>query len=427
MPIVAICGASFCSAPQVAEKVAQRIGAPLAARDVLEDAAERSGISLDRIERAMTGKASFFNSVTHERERALSHIKAALARRLRSDDVVCVGPVLHLIPPSVTHALRVCLLADQEWRVARAQEDEGLSQKKALRRIEEDDEALARWTHMLHRKHPWDALLYDLKIPMQKTSVDEAVDLVVENALKDAVKPTDSSLQAALDFELAARTNVALMDKGHHYTDVTADRGKVTVIINKNVLRLDALERELKAIATEVDGVEAVDTKVGPGYNRPNIVRTAELDMPSKFLLVDDEREYVMTLSERLEMREITSEVAYDGQQALDYVAREEPDVMVLDLRMPGMDGLEVLRNIKEDHPRVEVIILTGHGSDKDRQMAMELGAFAYLQKPVDIDVLARTMREAAGGGAGPGDAVSGVSGGEGGEAAPPEEDKEES
>jgi len=62
---------------------------------------------------------------------------------------------------------------------------------------------------------------------------------------------------------------------------------------------------------------------------------------------------------------------------------------------MPGIDGLEVLRRVKKEHPDVEVIILTGHGSEKEEAAAMELGAFAYLQKPVNIDVLAQKMKEA--------------------------------
>ena len=68
---------------------------------------------------------------------------------------------------------------------------------------------------------------------------------------------------------------------------------------------------------------------------------------------------------------------------------------MVLDLKMPGIDGIEVLRRVKQKHPAVEVIILTGHGSDREEKLAMELGAFAYLTKPVNIDVLADTMKQA--------------------------------
>ncbi|NQU15583.1 MAG: response regulator, partial [Desulfobacteraceae bacterium] len=63
--------------------------------------------------------------------------------------------------------------------------------------------------------------------------------------------------------------------------------------------------------------------------------------------------------------------------------------------KMPGIDGIEVLRRVKETNPEIEVIILTGHGSEADKKICMELGAFAYLHKPVDIDVLSETLKKA--------------------------------
>ena len=114
-----------------------------------------------------------------------------------------------------------------------------------------------------------------------------------------------------------------------------------------------------------------------------------------KFLLVDDEKEFVLTLSERLETRNLGSAIAYDGEEALSIMETDAPDVMVLDLKMPGIDGLEILRRVKREKPGTEVIILTGHGSEQEERQAMELGAFAYLEKPVNIDVLAETMKQA--------------------------------
>jgi two-component system response regulator CpxR len=87
--------------------------------------------------------------------------------------------------------------------------------------------------------------------------------------------------------------------------------------------------------------------------------------------------------------------VVDDGEQALAAVSEEEPEVMVLDLKMPGIDGIEVLRRVKTEHPDVEVIVLTGHGSDEIKQRCMELGACAYLEKPVDIETLTQSMKEA--------------------------------
>ena len=109
-----------------------------------------------------------------------------------------------------------------------------------------------------------------------------------------------------------------------------------------------------------------------------------------KVMLVDDEEEFVTTLSERIQMRNFSSSVAFTGEQALQIVDDQVPDVMILDLKMPGIDGMEVLRRVKKAYPKVQVVILTGHGSEKDRKEALSLGAFGYLQKPVQIDELIR-------------------------------------
>ncbi len=114
-----------------------------------------------------------------------------------------------------------------------------------------------------------------------------------------------------------------------------------------------------------------------------------------KVLLVDDEETFVRTLSERLNMRELKADTVYDGQQAIQFVDEEEPDVMVLDLKMPGIDGMEVLRRVKKRYPGIQVIILTGHGTDRDEEESRRLGVFDYMKKPVDIEVLTRRIRAA--------------------------------
>ena len=116
---------------------------------------------------------------------------------------------------------------------------------------------------------------------------------------------------------------------------------------------------------------------------------------PFKVLLVDDEEEFVRALAERLELRGFEPEVALSGELALQVIEERAPDVIVLDLRMPGMDGVEVLRRVKRTHPRIQVIILTGHGSEADARTVRSLGAFEHLQKPVEVADLVRCMQEA--------------------------------
>lgn len=114
-----------------------------------------------------------------------------------------------------------------------------------------------------------------------------------------------------------------------------------------------------------------------------------------KILLVDDEKEFVETLSERMEMRNLESDIALNGEEALQMVEDEAPDVMVLDLKMPGIDGMEVLRKVRKAYPNVQVIMLTGHGSEKDEAEARRLGAFEYLQKPTGVDKIVQTIKRA--------------------------------
>lgn len=111
-----------------------------------------------------------------------------------------------------------------------------------------------------------------------------------------------------------------------------------------------------------------------------------------RLLLVDDEEEFVKALAERLKLRDLAGQTATSGSQALEFVRAEEPDVMLLDLRMPGVDGMEVLRRVRKDHPSVRVIVHTGHGNDLDEIEAWQLGVFDYLRKPVDMDLLVQRI-----------------------------------
>ena len=114
-----------------------------------------------------------------------------------------------------------------------------------------------------------------------------------------------------------------------------------------------------------------------------------------RLLLVDDEEDFVRALADRLSLRDLAGHTASSGEQALQYVGEEEPDVMLLDLKMPGIDGMEVLRRVRKAHPRVQVIIHTGHSNDFDEAEAWSLGVFDYLKKPVDIDLLVERINAA--------------------------------
>ncbi len=112
-------------------------------------------------------------------------------------------------------------------------------------------------------------------------------------------------------------------------------------------------------------------------------------------LLVDDEAEFIETLGKRLTRRGLTVHLASSGQEALDTVAANDLDVVVLDVKMPGMDGIEALQKIKDLKPGLEVLMLTAHANVEVAMRGMELGAFDYLMKPVELDDLLYKIQDA--------------------------------
>ena len=119
------------------------------------------------------------------------------------------------------------------------------------------------------------------------------------------------------------------------------------------------------------------------------------IKIPTKVLLVDDEEDFVEMLSLRLQELGEKVSIAYSGQEGLDALANTPVDVVILDIKMPGMDGIETLKEIKKHFPLVEVIMLTGHGSTETAVEGMKLGAFDYLMKPADFGDLSAKLEGA--------------------------------
>jgi len=115
-----------------------------------------------------------------------------------------------------------------------------------------------------------------------------------------------------------------------------------------------------------------------------------------RILLVDDEIDFVETMVKRFRIRKMPIETAGSGAEALKLVDEQDFDVVILDVRMPGMGGMEVLRQIRAKRPLTEVIMLTGHASLDAGMQGMSLGAYDYVLKPADFDELLDKVRRAA-------------------------------
>ena len=113
-----------------------------------------------------------------------------------------------------------------------------------------------------------------------------------------------------------------------------------------------------------------------------------------KILLVDDEEFFVKCLMAYInKIENLRADIAFNGEEALKLVENEVPDVIVLDLKMPGIDGIEVLRRVKKAYPDVQVIILTAYGSEKDKNDCLRLGAFKFMEKPFKIKELVQSIQ----------------------------------
>ena len=119
------------------------------------------------------------------------------------------------------------------------------------------------------------------------------------------------------------------------------------------------------------------------------------MDRKIRLLIVDDEERFLRTLARRLTLRDFEVATVTSGAEALEMAGRREFDLALVDLKMPGMAGDEVLNRLKEAHPLMEVIVLTGHGSVESAVSCTQAGSYGYLQKPCETEELLEVLRGA--------------------------------
>lgn len=117
--------------------------------------------------------------------------------------------------------------------------------------------------------------------------------------------------------------------------------------------------------------------------------------MSEKVLLVDDEKDFLDVMGERLRNRGFEVSTSASAMEALDNIGQNIYDAVILDLQMPGMDGFEALRQMKEKRPELQIILLTGHGTVEKGVEAIKLGAMDFLEKPADLEAISDKIRKA--------------------------------
>jgi CheY-like chemotaxis protein len=394
MSVITIFSGSYCHADVIASRLFKDIRSGyVEEKELLIETSKRLGVSEKKLEKALYSGPSLFNDFTHEKERAFANIGIDLAVCIGRGSVVYHGFSAHLVPRDVQEVLRVCLTAGVAVRARRMAEARGMAEKEALKFIQAYDEEAETLTKYLFKKSPWDASLYDLVIDMDDVSIEAAIERIIERAaaLSTAEEPRRRALE---DFLLASKVTLALINGGH-VLKVTCRGAVAEVVIDRGVMRLQKLKEDIERMALAVEGIKDVRVEVSLEVQKGLYYRVFRPDMPARVLLVDDDREFVETLARALRRYDIGAVSVYSGEEAMHLMEEEEPAIIVLDLNMPGMKGLDVLKNLKAARPEIEVIVLTGHGSVEDRLEADSSGAFSYLEKPVDMEVLVNTVMEA--------------------------------
>lgn len=361
--------------------------------DLIEEAMGQCDINRERLKDYMYGKTSVFNQFTLEKEKIVNLFKTILAERLDdSRQYLFHGFLTSLIPARVTHVLKVLIVDTKQNRIDYAV-NQGISKRDAKKAVKAHDISAYTWTDFLFSKEAYDSSLYDMVIPVENKGQAALIETITKNFHTTSVLQNSASRQAIADMRLETMAQGRLLDAGHKMT-VRCQDGNLTLIVDNNVLNFSKLEQELTDLVAAIPTVKNVAVERSAKY-RESIYRRQRFELPSKVLFVDDEKDFVQTVSQRLISRDVGTYGVYNGEDALELVTEDKPDVMVLDLKMPGLHGVEVLRRTKELAPDVEVIILTGHGTNEDMKQCMELGAFAYMNKPFDIEELSATIKAA--------------------------------
>ncbi|MFT5701777.1 MAG: two-component system response regulator CpxR [Desulforhopalus sp.] len=361
--------------------------------NLFRETADRFSVNSERMRKMVYSKTSVFNQFTLEKEKSINMFRQVLAEKLASPvEYLFHGFLTSLIPPQVTEVLRVLVVDKKEGRIERAI-GQGLNKGEAKKNIRNHDVSAFCWTDFLFKKEAYDSSLYDLVIPVEGKGHRQITKEILGCFHRTSVLRTPESQLAVQDMKMLAEIKSLLLANGHKM-EVKVKESHVTLIIENSVLGFDRLKNEVTELVKQVSGVHEIDIKRCKSYT-DSVYRQQKFELPSKVLFVDDEREFVQTVSQRLNSRNVGTYGVYNGKEALELIIEDRPEVMVLDLKMPGMYGVEVLRKTKEIAPEVEVIILTGHGTTQDKEDCLELGAFAYMNKPVNIEELSATIKAA--------------------------------
>jgi len=228
MPIITISRGSYSKGKEIAEKVGQELGHEVVSREIVLGASEEFDIPEIKLIRAIHDAPSILDRLTHEKERYVAFIRAALLEHFCRDNIVYHGLAGHFFIRNIPHVLKVRIISDMNDRVRAEMEREGISENEALLMLKKDDDERRKWSRYLYGIDTRNPSLYDLVIHIHKVSIDNAVDTICGMAQLKQFQATPESIKTLKDLALSAAVEAALL-KANFKAKVAAKDGSVTV------------------------------------------------------------------------------------------------------------------------------------------------------------------------------------------------------
>lgn len=262
MSIIAVSRGTFSGGEALAKGVAERLGYGCVSREVIHEAAERYGFAVEELVAAMDKRPPLWERLAGKRTAYLICMRAALCDRALKGQLVYHGYLGHLLLPGITHVLRVRVIADMEFRIRAAMQQQQLARKEAVAYIEKVDKERRQWTRFLFDVAWDDPNLYDIVLNLSHVSLAAACETVVRLAALSEFMPTSASMKAMQDLALGSRVAAACArDPRTRDTtlEVTADDGIVTVT---GTTQSPVVVETVSLVARQVEGVRDVRAEV---------------------------------------------------------------------------------------------------------------------------------------------------------------------
>jgi cytidylate kinase len=262
MTIVTISRGSFSMGKTVAEKAARRLGFECISRDVLLEASDKFNIPEIKLVNAIIDAPSFLNRFTHGQESYIAYIQSALTRHLCKDNIVYHGLAGHVFLKNVSHVLKVCIVANTETRVANLMESEKMTEPEATAWITKVDKERQKWTQQLYGVDPWDPLLYDIVLKLDKFDSDDVAETIFQSARLPRFQATRESQRAIEDLALACEIKAELVGK---YTGikVTSTSGNIILYTDAGDHSVRKLRSSANKLIAKIKGINNIEIHEG--------------------------------------------------------------------------------------------------------------------------------------------------------------------